>query len=646
MASVEAKPARRNPYPPFTTSTLQQEASRKLGMAPARTMQVAQRLYEGVDIGGETVGVITYMRTDGVDLAPEAIQAARAVIGREYGDRYVPSVPRKYVSKQKNAQEAHEAIRPTDMGRLPKTIARYLEPEQARLYELIWIRTLASQMELAELERTTAEIAADVGPGQKFRRIDMRATGQVVKFDGFLRLYQEGKDDEGDDEENRRLPAMRQGDVLEKREIAATQHFTEPPPRFSEASLVKRMEELGIGRPSTYASTLAVLKDREYVSIEKKRLHAEDKGMLVTAFLESFFSRYVEYDFTAALEGDLDRISNSEIDWKEVLRRFWKDFSAALDGTKDLRVGEVLDSLNEIMGPHIFPQRADGGDPRTCPSCGNGQLSLKLSRFGAFVGCSNYPECKFTRQLSASANAEANGVGGEGGGPRNLGKDPATDLDVTVRDGRFGPYVQLGEGEKPKRQSLPKGMPVESLDLDTALVLLSLPREVAKHPESGEPILAGIGRYGPYVQHGKTYANIGKDDDILAIGGNRAIDLIITKESGGGFQRAGAVAGRVLGDHPAGGPITVHAGRFGPYVKHGSVNATIPKSLSADTITIPQAVELLTAREAAGGGKKKPAARKAAAKPAAGKPAVKKAAAKKKAPAKKAVGKAKPKAAE
>ena len=306
----------------------------------------------------------------------------------------------------------------------------------------------------------------------------------------------------------------------------------------------------------------------------------------------------------------------------------------------------MLDSLNEIMGPHIFPQRADGGDPRTCPSCGNGQLSLKLSRFGAFVGCSNYPECKFTRQLSASANAEASGVGGEGGGPRNLGKDPATDLDVTVRDGRFGPYVQLGEGEKPKRQSLPKGMPVESLDLDTALVLLSLPREVAKHPESGEPILAGIGRYGPYVQHGKTYANIGKDDDILAIGGNRAIDLIITKESGGGFQRAGAVAGRVLGDHPAGGPITVHAGRFGPYVKHGSVNATIPKSLSADTITIPQAVELLTAREAAGGGKKKPAARKAAAKPAAGKPAVKKAAAKKKAPAKKAVGKAKPKAAE
>ena len=448
VASIEAKPARRNPYPPFTTSTLQQEASRKLGMAPARTMQVAQRLYEGVDVGGETVGVITYMRTDGVDLAPEAIQAARAVIGREYGDRYVPSVPRKYVSKQKNAQEAHEAIRPTDMGRLPKTIARYLEPEQARLYELIWIRTLASQMELAELERTTAEIAADVGPGRRFRRIDMRATGQVVKFDGFLRLYQEGKDDEGDDEENRRLPAMRQGDVLEKREIAATQHFTEPPPRFSEASLVKRMEELGIGRPSTYASTLAVLKDREYVSIEKKRLAREDKGMLVTAFLESFFSRYVEYDFTAALEEDLDRVSNSEIDWKEVLRRFWKDFSAALDGTKDLRVGEVLDSLNEIMGPHIFPQRADGGDPRTCPSCGNGQLSLKLSRFGAFVGCSNYPECKFTRQLSASANAEASGVGGEGGGPRNLGKDPATDLDVTVRDGRFGPYVATRRGRE------------------------------------------------------------------------------------------------------------------------------------------------------------------------------------------------------
>ncbi|MCP8939866.1 type I DNA topoisomerase [Alsobacter sp. SYSU M60028] len=622
VASIEAKPARRHPYPPFTTSTLQQEASRKLGMAPARTMQVAQRLYEGVDVGGETVGIITYMRTDGVDLAPEAIAAARRVIGQEYGAAYVPGVPRRYTSKQKNAQEAHEAIRPTDMGRLPRHVARHLDPEQARLYELIWIRTLASQMESAELERTTAEIAAEVGPGHRYARIDLRATGQVVKFDGFLRLYQEGRDDEGDDEDNRRLPPMRQHDTLEKRAIAATQHFTEPPPRFSEASLVKRMEELGIGRPSTYASTLAVLKDREYVKIDKKRLHAEDKGMLVTAFLEGFFSRYVEYDFTAALEEDLDRISNSEIDWKEVLRRFWQDFSAALDATKELRTGEVLESLNEIMGPHIFPPRADGGDPRLCPSCNAGQLSLKLSRFGAFIGCSNYPECKYTRQLAASA--DASGMAGDG----VLGKDPETGLDVTVRDGRFGPYVQLGEGEKPKRQSLAKGMNKDSLTLDLALQLLSLPREVARHPESGEPILAGIGRYGPYVQHGKTYANIGKDDDVLTIGANRAIDLVVTKESGGGrFQRGSAPAGRVLGEHPEGGSITVHAGRFGPYVKHGAVNATIPKAMSPDALTVEQAVELIAARAAAApkkAGGRKPASRK----PAAGKPAAKKAGAK------------------
>ncbi len=611
VARVDSKPAKRHPWPPFTTSTLQQEASRKLGMAPARTMQVAQRLYEGIDVGEGTVGLITYMRTDGVDLAPEAVAAARRVIGKEFGDAYVPSVPRRYTSKQKNAQEAHEAIRPTDMGRHPRQVARYLEPEQARLYELIWIRTLASQMESAELERTSVDIAALVGlQGHAPRHLDLRATGQVVKFDGFLRLYQEGKDDEGEDEESRRLPPMREGDPLGKRKIDATQHFTEPPPRYSEASLVKRMEELGIGRPSTYASTLAVLKDREYVRVDKKRLHAEDKGLLVTAFLESFFRRYVEYDFTAALEEDLDRISNHEVDWKEILRRFWQEFSGSLEGTKDLRMGQVLEALNEIMGPHIFPPRADGGDPRGCPSCGTGQLSLKLGRYGSFVGCSNYPECKYTRQLAAgTGDAEAaSGEGGVAGGPRTLGQDPATGLDVTVRDGRFGAYVQLGEGEKPKRQSLPKGVTREGIDLDTALLLLSLPREVARHPETGEPILAGIGRFGPYVQHGKTYANIGKDDDVLTIGANRAIDLIVTKESGGGFRRGGAAsAGRVLGEHPEGGPVTVRDGRYGPYVNHGTVNANLPKGAAPDAVTLEQALELIKARAAAGGGKAKTA---------------------------------------
>jgi DNA topoisomerase-1 len=623
VSNVEAKPVKRHPYPPFQTSTLQQEASRKLGMAPARAMQVAQRLYEGVDIGGETVGLITYMRTDGVDMDPAAIAAARSVIGKEFGDKYVPGVPRKYTVKAKNAQEAHEAIRPTDLSRLPAMVARYLEPEQAKLYELIWTRTIASQMESAALERTTVDIAAKVGA----RNLELRATGQVVLFDGFLTLYQEGRDDE-EDEDSRKLPAMKGGDSLEKRAIAADQHFTEPPPRFSEASLVKRMEELGIGRPSTYASTLGTLRDREYVRIEKKRLVPEDKGMLVTAFLESFFKRYVEFDFTASLEEKLDRVSNAEIDWKVLLREFWEEFTAAIGETKELRVTEVLEALNGVLGEHVFPAREDGGDPRACQVCGTGTLSLKLGKFGAFVGCSNYPECRYTRPLTVSAaDGEATAEGGTGApGVRVLGKDPVTDLDVTLRDGRFGPYLQLGEGEKPKRSSLPKGMSPASVDLEKALALLSLPREVAKHPESGEPILAGIGRYGPYVQHGKTYANIDKDDDILAIGANRAIDLIVAKESGGGgrFGRAAAAPGRELGEHPAGGALVVRAGKYGPYVNWGKVNATLPKTMTQEDITLEQAVELVNAKAEASGGKTKA---KAAAKP---KPAAKpKAAAKK-----------------
>ena len=612
VAGVEAKPAKRHPQPPFTTSTLQQEASRKLGLAPAQTMRIAQRLYEGVEIGGETVGLITYMRTDGVDMAPEAIRDARQVIGAEFGADYVPPAPRSYSTKAKNAQEAHEAVRPTDLGRLPKAVARFLEPEQAKLYELIWTRTIASQMESAELERTTVDIHANVGP----RRLDLRATGQVVKFDGFLTLYQEGKDDE-EDEESRRLPPMAAGDSLRRERIAATQHFTEPPPRYSEASLVKRMEELGIGRPSTYAAVLQVLRDREYVRIEKKRLVPEDKGRLVTGFLESFFRRYVEYDFTADLEEQLDRVSNAEIDWRAVLRDFWREFSAAIAGTKELRTAEVLEALNQLLGPHIFPARADGANPRACPTCGGGTLSLKLGKFGAFIGCSNYPECKYTRQLSA-AGIEGDGEGNaaEGGQPgvRVLGEDPATGLPVTLRDGRFGPFVQLGEAssekgaEKPKRSSLPRGLAPGDVTLETALKLLALPREVARHPETGEPILANLGRFGPYVQHGKTYANLGKDDDLLEIGANRAIDLIVAKEQGGG--RPAADPGRALGTDPEGRAVTVKAGRYGPYVTDGDVNATLPKGADKDALTLDEALKLIAARrEAGGGGKKKGAAR-------------------------------------
>jgi DNA topoisomerase-1 len=592
VTSVEARPQKRHPQPPFTTSTLQQEASRKLGFAPAHTMRVAQRLYEGVDIGGETVGLITYMRTDGVQIASEAITAARSVIGQDYGARYVPGAPRRYETKAKNAQEAHEAIRPTELSRRPAETKRHLDPDQAKLYELIWLRTIASQMESAELERTTVDIAAKVAS----RLLDLRATGTVVKFDGFLALYQEGRDEDSDDEEARRLPAMSAGEHLDKRAIAATQHFTEPPPRYSEASLVKRMEELGIGRPSTYASILQVLKDRQYVRLDKRRLYPEDRGRIVVAFLESFFAKYVEYDFTASLEEQLDLISNHEIAWRDVLRDFWRDFIGAVGEIKDLKISEVIDALDALLAPHLFPPRADGGDPRQCPTCANGRLTLKLSKFGAFIGCSNYPECRYTRSLSVS---------GEGGaaeiGTKKLGVDPASGLDVTLRSGRFGPYVQLGEGaegEKPKRASLMKGMTPDDVDLPRALALLSLPREVGRHPEDGEPIKAGVGRFGPYVQHGKTYASLEAGDDVFHIGLNRAVTLIAEKLAKGPRRgRFGADPGKPVGEHPTkGGMIVAKNGRYGPYVSHNGVNATLPRDKTPETITLEEAAALIDAR--------------------------------------------------
>ncbi len=606
IATVDAKPARRNPPPPFTTSTLQQEASRKLGFAPAHTMRLAQRLYEGIDIDGETVGLITYMRTDGVDMDPEAVNAIRAMIGKDYGQPYVPEAPRKYQTKSKNAQEAHEAIRPTDATRSPREIARAVEPDQAKLYELIWNRAVASQMQSAELERTTIDITAKVAG----RNLELRATGQVVKFDGFLTLYQEGHDEGDEDEESRRLPPMSAGENLTKREILASQHFTEPPPRFSEASLVKRMEELGIGRPSTYASILAVLKDRGYVRLDKRRLYPEDKGRIVVAFLESFFQRYVEYDFTADLEEKLDRVSNNELFWQDLLRDFWSGFIAAVGEIKDLRITQVLDALNDLLAPHIFPPRADGADARQCPACTEGRLSLKVGKFGAFIGCSRYPECRFTRQLTAGENGGAEPA-------RALGIDPTTGLEVTVRTGRFGPYIQLGEGtkeEKPKRAGLPKGLAPEDVDLERALGLLSLPREVGKHPEDGEPIKAGIGRFGPYVQHGKTYASLDDADDVLTIGLNRAVTLIAEKKlNPGRGRRFGADPGRTLGEHPdRGGPVVAKKGRYGPYVSHDGVNATLTGDKTPETITLEEAVALIDARIEAGGGKKRKVAPKKA----------------------------------
>jgi DNA topoisomerase-1 len=561
-------------------------------------MRLAQRLYEGAEIDGETVGLITYMRTDGVQMADEAITAIRRLIGGDYGDRYVPDAPRRYQTKAKNAQEAHEAIRPTDVTRHPRHVARSVDPDQAKLYELVWLRAVASQMESAELERTTVDITANVGT----RVLDLRATGSVVKFDGFLALYQEGRDEDQEDEDSRRLPEMSQGEPLDRRSISATQHFTEPPPRYSEASLVKRMEELGIGRPSTYAAILQVLKDRGYVRLDKKRLIPEDKGRLVIAFLESFFARYVEYDFTAGLEEGLDRVSNNEIAWRDLLRDFWRGFIGAVDDIKDLRVGDVLDALDEMLSPHVFPPREDGTDPRLCPTCSTGRLSLKLGKFGAFIGCSNYPECRYTRPFSVPAPGEE----APEASVRNLGHDPDSGLPVTVRTGRFGPYVQLGEnenGEKPKRTALPKGTDPASVDLEFALKLLALPREVGRHPESGEPIMASIGRFGPYVQHGKTYANLETGDDVLNIGLNRAVTLIAEKALKRG-RRPAASPGRSLGDHPEkGGEVVARSGRYGPYVSHDGVNATLPAGKTPESVTLEEAVALIDAKASQGSGR-------------------------------------------
>lgn len=645
--SVASKPAKRNPAAPFTTSTLQQEASRKLGFSASRTMQVAQKLYEGISIGGETSGLITYMRTDGVQIAQEAIASARAVIGQNFGDKYVPEKPRFYSSKAKNAQEAHEAVRPTDLSRRPKDIAGFLDPDQARLYDLIWKRTMASQMESAVLERTTIDITAS-GGGKKAQ---LRATGSVIRFDGFLALYQEGRDDD-DDEGSKRLPPVDQGAALtlgsvdgKAEPVEASQHFTTPPPRYTEASLVKKMEELGIGRPSTYASTLQTLRDRDYVELEKKQLVPQDKGRIVTAFLESFFNRYVEFDFTASLEEQLDKISAGELSWLDVLRDFWRDFSATVDETKDLRVAEVIDSLNELLGPHIFPPKEDGSDARACPSCADGKLSLKVSRFGAFIGCSNYPECNYTRQLAKSADGEE----AADDGPKVLGTDPETGLNVSLRSGRFGPYVQLGEEAKPKRASLPKGWSAADLDLDKALQLLSLPREVGPHPEDGKMITAGIGRYGPFVLHEGTYANLTSPDEVFSVGINRAVDALAEKRAKGGRGRATPAALKDLGEHPdEGGAITVRDGRYGPYVNHGKINATLPKDVDPQSVTLDQALQLISEKAAKGGTKKKaakkPAAKKSPAKAANGaaKTSAKKAPAKKtaakKAPAKAVAG--------
>ena len=639
VASVERRRVKRNPPAPFTTSTLQQDASRKLGFGAQQIMRLAQGLYEGVDIDGDTVGLITYMRTDGVQMAREAMLAIREHVKEEFGERYIPGQPREYSSKAKNAQEAHEAIRPTDVSRTPDSVARYLNADQKRLYELIWKRAVASQMQSAELDQVIVELAE---PGNATGP-KLRANGSIIAFDGFLKLYREGTDEEEDDD-SRMLPPMAERDPTKTTGVAAEQHFTQPPPRYSEASLVKKMEELGIGRPSTYASILTVLQERNYVKIDKRRFIPEDRGRLVTAFLTSFFERYVDTGFTAGLEEQLDDISAGKADWRAVMRAFWKDFSAAIAETKDLKISDVIDALDRDLGEHFFPAKEGGGDPRLCPSCAKGRLGLKLGRHGSFIGCSNYPDCQYTRRLAVEG-ADDEGAATLKEGLRNLGRHPGTGEDVTVRRGPYGVYVQQGEQVpdskvKPRRTSLPRGVDGDTITIEAALGLLSLPRIVGIHPEMKEPIEAGIGRFGPYVKMASVFASLDKDDDVLSVGLNRAVDVLAKK----------LASVRAMGAHPKDNePVTVRKGRFGPYVQHGQTVANLPRDMSMDDITLAEAVALLAEKgktlKAKPGGKKKAAPKaKAKAAPKAepvAKVATTKAAAPKKAAAKKPAAKKK-----
>jgi DNA topoisomerase I len=591
VESIEKKQVQRHPAPPFATAALQQEAARKLGFSAERTMRTAQRLFEGVNLDGETVGLITYMRTDSVQLSGEALAACRRQIAQVYGDRYVPEKPRAYKTRTKNAQEAHEAIRPTDIGRTPQAVGRFLDDDQRRLYELIWKRTLASQMASALLDRVTAEIAsAD-------RQVGLRATGSTVAFDGFLKLYQEGRDDPAEDDENGGLlPPMAPGDPLRRGAITPQQHFTEPPPRYTEASLVRQLEELGIGRPSTYAAIISVLQERDYVRLENRRFVPEERGRVVTAFLVGFFDQYVQPGFTADLETQLDEIAAGSRHWKQVLREFWDPFSEQVDEVKERRVAEVIEALNELLAPHLFPPREDGRDPRVCPVCGTGQLSLKLGRFGAFVGCSNYPECRFTRRLG-----EPDSAGQEEAElkERVLGADPGTGEEIRLKRGPYGPYVQRGAGEGAKRSSLPPNLSPEQLDLATALRLLTLPRELGRHPETGQPIEVGINRYGPYIKHDR-FVRLGPEDDVLTIGMNRAMALL---QDAAKRTRPGPKVLRELGAHPKDRkPVVLYQGRFGPYVKHGQQTASLRKGHDPDKLTLEEGVTVLEAKAAKGGG--------------------------------------------
>jgi len=564
VSSVETKPLSKNPPPPFTTSTLQQEAARKLGFSASHTMRLAQSLYED--------GLITYMRTDGVQMAGEAISAARRAIADRYDAGYLPDKPRQYSSKAKNAQEAHEAIRPTDFSK-----DRAGSGDHGRLYQLIFNRALASQMASARLERTTVELTDGAG------RATLRATGQVTLFPGFMALYDEGRDDVTD-EEAARMPQLRSGDAPVKTGLEATQHSTQPPPRYSEASLVKRLEELGIGRPSTYAATLQTLKDREYVRLEKNRFIPEESGRLVTAFLERFFERYVSFDYTAELEEELDDVSGGRLGWLKLLDDFWRDFKPKAGEVMEQKPSDVTAALDDFLSPWLFPDKGDGSDPRLCPLCGTGQLGLRGGRYGAFVACSNYPECKYTRRFGQGEEAASEGPAEVGNG-------------IVLKNGRFGPYLERDGA----RASLPKDVPQGDLTLEMAEKLLSLPREIGPHPETGKQITASIGRYGPYLAHDGKYAKLASSAEVFDTGMNAAVVKLGEAAAAKGERSGSREPIAVLGAHPdSGKEIKVMAGRYGPYVSDGTTHATLPKSAEPSAVTLDEAAALIDAKAAKG----------------------------------------------
>tara|TARA_B100002003_G_scaffold251381_1_gene294604 strand:- start:1004 stop:3517 length:2514 start_codon:yes stop_codon:yes gene_type:complete len=592
VGTITKKEAKRNPYPAFTTSTMQIESSRKLGLSVNQTMRTAQKLYEGTEIKGETTGLITYMRTDSVVMSNDAINQIRNFVTDNYDQNYLPEKPRIYKSKAKNAQEAHECIRPTNINQTPKDIKQYITNEEFKLYEIIWQRAVSSQMASAILDQVAVDIV------NEDKKISLRANGSTIKFLGMYKIYQEVKDDDKVEEKELILPVMNEGERLNLKEVNKNQHFTLPPPRYTEASLVKKLEELGIGRPSTYASIIKVLQDRDYVILDKKRFNPHDRGRIVSIFLEKYFNKYVEYDFTADLENQLDEISDGKLDWKEVIRKFWKTFKQLCDETVGKSNREVIDVLDDALGPHFFPP--DGNDEkRKCPTCNNGRLGIKVGKFGGFIGCSNYPDCKYTVQFNQLNDKDVSSLSG----PKEIGIYPETGEMITLRKGPYGFYMQVGEGtkeKKPKRVSIPKNFEPDAIGLNTAIQLLGLPRKLGFHPETNKTVSAGIGMYGPYILHDKKYKALEKTDNILDIELEKALELI-SKPT----QRGNATL-KTFGEHPTEKKnITAHDGKFGPYVKCGKINASLLGDQIIDSLNLEEAIKLIDERKQKIGLKKK-----------------------------------------